>query len=178
MLNLSIKWISFSVSMELAVKDACLLVLEDGMIVKHSECPMLSWKKLHLFLLNRNSDSSLGFTYHTLLSYRLGIGSRITCLKIFMLPPLWVSLGSPRSFWCGGVVGPKPFATAQHVLNTHHKIAVKTENTAFLQIGGLWWYPSESNLTLRFYFGFIDDYLWVVLGLSVIIYCVYQFWES
>ena len=68
MLNLSMKWIVSFLSVELAVKDASLLDLEDGMIVKHSGCPKLSWKMLHLFLQNGNSDKSLDFAYYTLLS--------------------------------------------------------------------------------------------------------------
>ena len=36
MLNLSMKWIESSIIEKLAVKDASLLDLEDGMIVKHS----------------------------------------------------------------------------------------------------------------------------------------------
>ena len=61
---------------------------------------------------NGNSKKSLNFAYHTLLSYGIGIVARVTCLMTFMLHLLWVSLGSPRPFWCGGVVKPKPFAAA------------------------------------------------------------------
>ena len=45
MLNLSMKWITFSMSTELAVEYASLLVLEDETIVKHSGCPKLSEKR-------------------------------------------------------------------------------------------------------------------------------------
>ena len=81
MLNLSVKWITFSTSVELAVEDAFLLDLEDGTIVKHSVCPKLSWKMLQLSLQNGNSDKSLDLAYSTLLSYGLGMGARTTCLK-------------------------------------------------------------------------------------------------
>ena len=72
-------------------------------------------KMLQLSLWNGNSDLSLDFAYITLLSYGLGIGARTTCMKLFMLHPLWDSLGFPRPFWCKAVVGPKPFVVAQHV---------------------------------------------------------------
>ena len=84
--------------------------------------------------------------YSTLLSYGLGMGAKITCLKICMLHLLWVSLGSPRPFWCGEVVGPKPFAVAQCVHSTCRKKAVQIIDTASLQIGGLCWYSSEGTL--------------------------------
>ena len=116
------------------------------MIVKHIGCPKLSRKTCQLFLWNRNSDRSLEFAYSTLLSYEVGMGAKITCLKTFMWHLLWVSLGSPCPFWCGGVVGPKSFAVAQHALSTCHKTAVQTADTACLKIGGLCWYPSEGTL--------------------------------
>ena len=118
------------------------------MIVKHSGCPKLSWKTFQLFLRNGNIQRSLDFTYSTLLSYGIGMGAKIICLKTFILHRLWVSLGSPCPFWCGGVVGPKPFPVAQCVLSTHHKTALQTEDTACLQIGDLFWYPSEGTLEI------------------------------
>ena len=45
-------------------------------------------------------------------------------------------------------VGPKPIAVAQCVLNTCHKTAVQTADTACPQMGGLCWYPSEGTLPL------------------------------
>ena len=101
------------------------------------------------------------------MSYGPGMGAKITCLKTFMLHPLWVSLGSPCPFWCGGVVGPNPFAAEQHELSTHCKTAVQTENTTCLQIGGLCWYPSDGTLPLLLwllllplgYSGVIGDYV-------------------
>ena len=144
---------------------------------------------LQLFLQNGNSKKSLDFVYSTFLSYGLGMGAKITCLKTFMLHPLWVSLGSPCPFWCRGVVGPKPFAVAQCALSTCCKSAVQTADTACLQIGGLCWYPSEGTfvtwvipmrLSLRLpYFCYLGYfcYLWVIEGLWVIICCVYKFGE-
>ena len=85
-------------SVELAIEDASLLDLEDGVIVKCSGYPKLSLKMLQLFLQNGNSDRSLNFAYNTLLSYGLDIGARITCLKTFMLHPLLVSSGSLHPF--------------------------------------------------------------------------------
>ena len=155
------KWIASSESAELAVEDASLLDLEDGMIVKHSGCPKLSWKTLQLFFQNGNSDKSLDFAYSTLLSYGLDMGARTTCLKMFMLHLLWVSLGSPRPFWCRGVVRPKPFAAAQCVLTTCHKTAVQTAATACLQIGGLYG-GTQVKVPLGLplgYIRFIDYYL-------------------
>ena len=84
---------------------------------------------------------------------------------------LWVPLGSPRPFWCGVVVGPKPFAAAQCELSTHRKIVAQTADTACLQIGGLFWYPSEGTFEITLpllpwllllplgYSGVIGDYL-------------------
>ena len=43
---------------------------------------------------------------------------------------------------------PKPFAEEQCVLSTHHKTAVQIADTACLQVGGLFWYPSEGTLPL------------------------------
>ena len=143
------KWITSSVRMELAIEDAYLSDLEDGIIVKHSGCPKLSWKTLQLFFQNGNSDRSLDFAYYTLLSYGLGMRAKITCLKTFMLLLLWISLGSLRPFWCGGVMGPKPFLAIQHMLSTCCKTAVQTADTAWLQIVGLCWYPSEGTLPMR-----------------------------
>ena len=85
MLNLSTKWIASSVSVELAIEDSSLLDLEDDrMIVKCNGCLKLSFKTLQLFLQNGNSDKSLDFLYNTLLSYGLGMGPKLTCLKIFV----------------------------------------------------------------------------------------------
>ena len=134
--------------MEVAVEYVLLLDLEDGMIVKHSGCQKLSCKRLQLFLKNGNSDRNLEFANHTFLSYGIDIGARITYLKTFILHILWLSLGSPRPFWCREVVGPKPVATAQHALRTCCKTAVQTADTACLQMGGLYWYPSEGILPL------------------------------
>ena len=106
MLNLSIKWIASSKRAELAIENDSLLNLEDRMIVKHSGYSSLSCKMLQLFLWDRNSDKSLDFAHFTLLSYGFGMGAKITCLKFFFLHLLWVSLGSPCPFWCGGVVRP------------------------------------------------------------------------
>ena len=79
------------------IEDSSLLDFEDDrMIVKCSGCPKLSCKMLQLFLQNGNSDKSLDFVYSTLLSYGLGMGAKLTCLKMFVLYLLWVSLGSPR----------------------------------------------------------------------------------
>ena len=58
--------------------------------------------------------------------------------------------GIPISLWCSGVVGPKSFAAAQRVLNTCCKTAVKTADTAYLQIGGLCWYLSEGTFGTTF----------------------------
>ena len=80
--------------------------------------------------------------------YGLGMGARTIRLKTFILHTFWVSLGSPCPFWCGGVVGPKPFAAAQCALSTYCKIAVQTSATACLQIRGLCWYPSEGTFGL------------------------------
>ena len=176
----TLKWIASSVSTELAVKDISLLDLEYEMIVKQSRCPKLSWQTLQLSLWNRNIDRSLDFAYCTLLSYGLGMGARITCLKMFILHLLWVPLGSLCSFWCGGVVGPKPFAARQHVLSTHCKAAIQTANIACLQIGGLCWYPSEDTHEITF--GITLLLLpWLLLlplgnnGVRVIICCIYNF---
>ena len=161
------------------------LDLEDVMIVKHSGCPKLSWKTLQLFLHNGNSNRSLDFAYSSLLSYGFGMGAKITCLKTFILYLLWVSRGSPHLFWCRGVVRPKPFAVAQHVLSTHCNTAVKTADTACLQIGGLCWYPSEGTfaiwvvlwdcLTFATLVTFVTFGL--VVGLLVLTCCIYKFRE-
>ena len=80
-------------------------------------------------------------------------------------------------------VGPKPFAAAQHAVNTCRKTAVQTADKACLQIGSLCWYPSmgtfvtrvvPSKLSYLYYLGYFY-YLWVIVGLWVIICCVYKF---
>ena len=75
-------------------------------------------------------------------------------------------------------IGPKPFAAAQCALSTCCKTAVQIAYTACLQIGGLCWYPIEGTLSLLLglYLGYIC-YLWIIIRLWVIIYCVYNFSE-
>ena len=58
-------------------------------------------------------------------------------------------------------VGLKPFAAEHHALRTHCKTAVQRADTAFLQRGGLFWYPRGGTLPFKFInatlpFGFID----------------------
>ena len=113
---------------------------------------------LQLFLWNGNSARSLDFAYSVLLCYILGIRAKIICLKTFMLHLLWVSLGSPRPFRSGGVVGPKLFLVAQHALSTHCKTAVDTE---CLQIRGLCCYSSRGTS------GMVIDYLCLPLSYTL-----------
>ena len=53
-------------------------------------------------------------------------------------------------FWCGGVVGSKPFTVAQCALSTYHKTAVQTTAIVCLQLGVLCWYPSEGTFGITF----------------------------
>ena len=80
-------------------------------------------------------------------------------------------------------VGPKPFAVAQRMFSILSKASVQTTYIESIQIGGLCWYPSEGTLgwleiTLPLLFGFYLGYicyLWVAMGLWVIICGVYKF---
>ena len=74
------------------------------------------------------------------------------------------------------VVGPKPFALAQHALSTCRKTAVQTADTACLQIGSLCWYPSEGTYEITFeitiplgYNGVMGDYLLCLLVWEILI---------